>query len=405
MKKLFLILTAFLLSIPFYPVNATEKTSDTLKENVVTTGDGLYVDSTIDGRYIYKGGNPNNYIKLGDDFYRIISLEKDGTIKVIKQDSIGKMAWDEAGARYSTNSDDFCTSQEGCKSWGSNTTTLDANGNKVAQMPWEVNGTLRNLPDKEATLNTYLNNDFYNGLSDDVKSLVVEKTWNVGPTAYNQTNLSESIKEASAYKWKGKVALMNVTDYVKASTNSACTSVSDYQLKYSGGKESCYNNSSTHNYLYSNNYPWTVSPNAYSHANFVFNVFSDGYLNYINAHRGFSVHPAFYLSSETALNGEGTETNPYTLSKPAQETPKDENNNVTENNENETNNKVKVDDIKVVGVPSTSLDAKNDNKVQTVKNANVLETKTSPTFGLMIIGLTCMSGLAFISNKLLKSKA
>ncbi len=190
MKKLFLTLTIFILSISFYPVKAMEKTADILKKNVVTSGDGLYVDSTIDGRYIYRGANPNNYIKLGDDLYRIISVEKDGTIKVIKQESIDKKAFDERNARYSTNSEDFCTSQYGCKAWGSNTTTLDTNGNKVTQMPWEVNGTLKNLPDKEATLNTYLNNDFYNSLSDDVKNLIVEGTWNIGPTAYNQTNLS-----------------------------------------------------------------------------------------------------------------------------------------------------------------------------------------------------------------------
>ncbi len=404
MKKLFLILTAFLLSIPFYPVNATEKTSDTLKENVVTTGDGLYVDSTIDGRYIYKGGNPNNYIKLGDDLYRIMSIEKDGTIKVIRQESIGEMGWDPSKARYSTNSEDFCSNEFSCKAWGSNVTTLDTTGKKVSQMPWEVNGTLKNLPEKEATLNTYLNNDFYNGLSNDVKSLIVEGTWNVGPTAWSQTNLSESIKEESAYKWKGKVALMNVTDYVKASSNSECASVNDYYFR---GTSSCKNDSNVHNYLYLNNRPWTLSPDSDSKPHQILAVGTDAALYSRGGNSGSAVNPVFYLSSETKLNGEGTETNPYTLPKRndvTEETKEDENTN-TSNNENETNNKIKADDIKVVGVPSTSLDAKNDNKVQTVKNANVLETKTTPTFGLMIIGITFISGLAFISNKLLKSKA
>ncbi len=353
MKKLFLTLTVILLSIPFYPVKAMEKTSDILKKNVVTTGDGLYVDSTIDGRYIYRGANPNNYIKLGDDLYRIISLEKDGTIKVIKQESIGDKAWDEGDTKESTNSEDFCSKDSygiyaGCKSWGSNTTTLDANVNKVTQMPWFINGTLKNLPDKEATLNTYLNNDFYNNLSDDVKDFIVEGTWNVGPTvAYNQTNLSESIKEESAYKWKGKVSLMNATDYVKSSANRECTSLNAYFQN-----SSCYNNSNTHNYLYSNNRPWTVSPSAGGiGASSVLYVDSDGGLNY-GFGRGENhaaiysggVRPAFYLSSETTLNGEGTETNPYTVSKYVEE-PKEE---------NKDKNEVKVDNAEVVEVPSTS---------------------------------------------------
>ena len=339
MKKIFLTLTVILLSVSFYPVKAMEKTADILKKNVVTTGDGLYVDSTIDGRYIYKGGNPNNYIKLGDDLYRIISVEKDGTIKVIKQESIGSMAWDEQNARHSTNSGDFCNDQWGCKVWGSNTTTLDTNGNKVTQMPWEVNGTLKNLPDKEASLNTYLNSDFYNGLSEDVKSMIVEGTWNVGPTAWSQTNLSESIKEESAYKWKGKVALMNATDYVKSSTNSACTSVSAYWY------DSCITNSNIHNYLYSNNSPWTISPSANPIASHVFSVIDAGGLYYYGdaGYSSHSVRPAFFLSSETTLNGEGSETNPYTISKYMEE-PKDE----------ENKDEVKVDNGQIVEVPSTS---------------------------------------------------
>ncbi len=336
MKKLFITISIFILGIPFYSVNAMEKTADILKKNVVTTGDGLYEDNTVDGRYVYKGGNPNNYIRLGDDLYRIISLEKDGTIKVIKQKDIGSMAWDEKNARYSVNDEDFCTSEYGCKVWGSNTTTLDTNGNKVTQMPWMVNGTLKNLPDKEATLNTYLNNDFYNGLSDDVKSLVVEKTWNVGPTAYTQTNLLESIKEESAYKWKGKVALMNVTDYVKSSTNNACTSVKDYAASHSGGNSSCYTNSNAHNYLYSNNYPWSVSPDAVPNANTVFSVGSGGDLISYGTNFNYGVYPTFYLSAKTTLNGEGTETNPYIVSKYVED------------------EVVKSDNADVVEVPSTS---------------------------------------------------
>ena len=367
MKKLFLTLTVILLSVSFYPVKAMEKTADILKKNVVTSGDGLYVDSTIDGRYIYKGGNPNNYIRLGDDLYRIISVEKDGTIKVIKQESIGDMAWDKENARYSTNSEDFCTSDWGCKSWGSNTTTLDTNENKVTQMPREVKGTLKNLPAKEATLNTYLNNEFYNSLSDDVKSLIVESTWNVGPTLYNQANLSESVKEESAYKWKGKIALMNTTDYVKASTNSSCTNVSDYY------NSSCYNNRSAHNYLYSNNYLWTISPVAESYAGCVF-LIHDGFLErYSRVGDIGGVRPALFLSAKTILTGEGSEADPYKVSKYVEEVkeePKDE--------ENNNKDEIKADKGQIVEVPSTSA------------------------FGSIIIaglGIACVTGSAVIMGK------
>ncbi len=368
MKKLFLTLTIFILSISFYPVKAMERAADILKKNVVNAGDGLYVDNTIDGRYIYRGGNPNNYIKLGDDLYRIISIEKDGTIKVIKQESIGNMAWDESEARESTNSADFCTSPFGCKSWGSNTTTLDKDGNNVTRMTWEVKGTLKNLPEKEATLNTYLNNDFYNNLNDEVKNFVVDGIWNVGPTDIYQTNLSESIKEESAYKWKGKVALMNATDYVKSSTNRVCTSVSTYSRD-----SSCYKNSSAHNYLYSNNCPWTVSPFDMSNPYYMLYPYSDGDLSYYHASGGYGVRPAFYLSSETTLSGEGTETNPYTISKYIEE-PKDE----------ENKSEVNIDNGQIVEVPSTSA------------------------FGSIIIaglGLACVTGSTLVMRKTTNKKS
>ncbi len=344
MKKLFFTLSVILLSISFYPVKAMEKTADILKKNVVTSGDGLYVDSTIDGRYIYRGGNPNNYIKLGDDLYRIISVEKDGTIKVVKQDSIGETPWDKGDSRPSKAGDDFCysTGSLGCKVWGSNETMLDESGNKVIQMSWEIGGNLKNLPEKESTLNTYLNNDFYNGLSDNIKEYIKEKYWGVGVINYNQEDLKESVKEETAYKWKGKVALISAIDYIKGSNNSACISIKDYY--YANGNSSCYNNSETHNYLYPKNSEWTISSYSENANRYNSSITTGrGYLGYQHTWINMYVRPAFYLSSETTLNGEGTETNPYTVSKYVEET-KDE----------ENNNEVDIDNRQLVEVPSTS---------------------------------------------------
>ncbi len=364
MRKMFVLLTAVFISLNIMPVKAMEKTSETLKKNVVTEGEGLYVDPTIEGRYIYKGGNPNNYIKLGNDLYRIISLEKDGTIKVIKNESIGSKAWDEENVRYSTDSNDFCTSEYGCKSWGSKTTTLDSSGNKVTQMPWEVNGTLKNLPEKEASLNTYLNNDWYNTLDKDVQDLIVTKDWNIGPTAYNQTNLSDSMKEEAAYKWKGKIALMNVTDYVKGSSNNACTSVLAYVNKY-GYPSTCYKMSNTHNYLYAKDWngKWMISSYSTSiyetASTYVFSACGGGCgeSNYCvgsgSVGYGKSVLPAFYLSSNTSLEGSGTLEQPYTIEKYIEDKEEIKGGQTGSENKVEDNNKEEVD---VVQVPSTSAE-------------------------------------------------
>ena len=60
------------------PLTPTDLCADSF---VVTSGDGLYKDTTETGRCVYKGANPNNYITLGSDMYRIIAVESDGTLK------------------------------------------------------------------------------------------------------------------------------------------------------------------------------------------------------------------------------------------------------------------------------------------------------------------------------------
>ena len=283
-----------------------------LTKNVVTTGDGLYADTTEDGRYIYRGANPNNYIKLGSDMYRIIAVESDNTLKVIKNGSIGSKYFDERNARYSTNSSDYCTSTSGCKVWGSKTTMLDTNGNNVTQMPREVGGTLYNLPEKEATLNTYLNSDWYNSLSSNVQNIVVSHMFNVGVTKYDETNLSNTISQEATYKWKGKLGLMNPSDYVKASTNSACDSVKAYN-----SNRSCYNNSATHNWVFAGpatkSALWTIAPCSGSGASNVFHVGSSGKSTDGSAFGSTGAVPVLYLSSDISFSGGGTSDSPYTV--------------------------------------------------------------------------------------------
>ena len=62
-------------------------------EDPTSTTDGLYADPEEANRYIFKGADPNNYITIGDEEYRIMSIESDGTLKVIKNDQINSV-WD-----------------------------------------------------------------------------------------------------------------------------------------------------------------------------------------------------------------------------------------------------------------------------------------------------------------------
>ena len=315
------------------PITSNGKSIDDLKTLATTSGDGLYVDTTEAGRYVYRGANPNNYITLGTDTYRIISVESDNTLKVIKNGSIGNKVFDPGystsitgvtgsnstdGTRYSSTSTDYCyysysaSSYVGCKVWGSKTTTLDTNGKNVTQMPWTVGGTLKDLPEKEAYLNTYLNNDWYNSLSSNVQNIVVSHMFNVGVTKNDETNLSNTISQEQTYKWKGKVGLMNPSDYVKASTNSVCTSVNAYD-----SNSSCHNNNDTHNWIYAGpaakSASWTIAPSSTSIATIVFHVYGGGRLSDNGANRSLGTAPVLYLSSDISLEGDGTSDSPYTV--------------------------------------------------------------------------------------------
>ena len=134
--------------------------------------------------------------------------------------------------------------------------------------------------------------------------------FNVGAAKYDETNLSNTISQEAAYKWKGKVGLINLSDYVKASTNSACDSVNAYR-----SSSSCYNSSETHNWIFAvvvKIYSWTIAPCSYSHAGYVVSVGSDGGLDIIIDYSSGAA-PVLYLSSNISLGGEGTSDNPYTV--------------------------------------------------------------------------------------------
>ena len=108
---------------------------------VVESGDGLYEDEYESGRYVYKGANPNNYIEFDNgEIWRIISKEADGTYKILKNELLPKQAWDNSNSNNWT---------------------------------------------RPATLNTYLNGEYYNGLDSSIKDNIVSHIWGIGAVTYN----------------------------------------------------------------------------------------------------------------------------------------------------------------------------------------------------------------------------
>jgi len=240
--------------------------ADKLIDTAVTTGDGLYADEYEEGRYVYKGANPNNYITFNDETWRILSVETDGTLKIMKKDSIGNRAWDTTGGAYGSNN------------WA-----------------------------RPADLNTYLNNDYYNSLNSESQNLIQNHTWGIGPVTSNNTDLAGQIQSENGTTWSGNIGLMSVSEFLRANTNSSqCGNFSLNNTNYSTCK--------TTNYIVpTSGYLWTISPFANTSGS-VFGVNSIDFVSSNNANNtNYGVVPALYLKSNINLEGEGTATNPYTI--------------------------------------------------------------------------------------------
>ena len=321
--------------------SATYTVND-LKSLVTTVGDGLYEDADEQGRYVFKGGNPNNYLTLNGETWRIMSIESDNTLKIIREDSIGGIVFDpgrataiagitesdsDVGTRYSTTSTDLCYYDyynNGCKVWGSKDTMRNSagvllkdtsGGAKIQRVL--TNSTTYNLPNDEAYLNVYLNGGTYagvnvtgwyqtwsNNLDSDIESYIEDDhLWNVGLVSSDTSGqlTATDIAQEKALTWKGRVGLMTASEYVRASTNPECTGAYAYR-----NTSACHNNGASHNYLRKPTTQWTVSPDSVWPPDYVWTATSAYMSNNGAISTTNGVRPVLYLSPNTILKGVGT---------------------------------------------------------------------------------------------------
>lgn len=292
-----------------------------LKKNIVNSGDGLYADEYEEGRYIYKGSysNLNNFIDIDGDLYRIVSLESDKTIKVVKNESLSILRpYDSAGNRNDPSSDGFCNVDSGCKSWAGRGTVTRVNGDP-SYMPHVIGGTEYYLEMNISSLNEYLNNTLYFQFSNEIQKMIVEHDFNVGLVNLEETDFRQTLLTESEYKWSGKIGLLNVSDYVNGSSNSLCTSV--YSYTYAGGGN-CSPQNSSHNYLAQlfernsadiDRMVFLLNPSSYTRADRSISVFiadSNDLISYQSSTIG-NIFPAFYLSQDIYLEGSGSVKDPF----------------------------------------------------------------------------------------------
>ena len=269
--------------------NFPSETINKLINDVVTNGDGLYKDEYENGRYFYKGKNPNNYIQFANgDVWRILSIEPDYTIKIVKNDLLPAQRFDGANLRKTGYCSNF---SHGCNAWGK---LVFFSNNGIGKV------------DSDSELNIYLNGQYYDSLDESIKNNIVAHSWNVGATETDSngisTNLTIKIADEKGYDWYGKIGLITLSEYIRVNSNmSQCGTIYLLNNNVNTCKNTTWMNSSTF---------WFITPNNYG----VF--YGGGGISSQYAHNTtISPRPSAYLSPSTKfVSGIGTQSDPFRLS-------------------------------------------------------------------------------------------
>ena len=262
------------------PVSITNYTDGNTKEmytfeHPATTQTGALTD------YRYIGANPNNYVTFNNELWRIIGVftvedgngKQEQRIKIVRNEKLSSdMAWDSNINEWST-----------------------------------------------ATLNTYLNGDYYNGLDATSKSMVADTKYYLGGISeydnlkgedYYNFERGTTVYSGRSTSWNGKIALMYPSDYsytYALGVDNTCYT-DGYDCGGSSGK--------TNGWIYntnSNSYQWLLSPRS-GKSDIAFYLRDSGNVGLSSSGRPNGVRPSLYLVSSIKIDsGDGSEQSPYSL--------------------------------------------------------------------------------------------
>ena len=316
------------ITMPTFAEICREENSNTLACKVATNytedgENGLYYHDGVgtytnadqeagDNSYRYAGANPNNYVCFGSDeetcpkenLYRIIGVF-DGQVKLIKADYTTSTMLGTDGRDY-----------YGTYSYSTSNYKGSMDTSTIAGYRWNYDTSVSTYGSNNWTTSEFntinLNTNYWNYLGTIWQNLIAPTTWYLGSmddAAYTAKGFYDGERNNAGYgsnptTYTDEIGLMYASDYgYAASPDAWATNLVSY------------NNSTitANNWMYLGVYEWTLTPDS-SASNYVFSVYSSGYLNSNNAYFGYAARPVFYLKSNVALQGgNGTSSDPYRL--------------------------------------------------------------------------------------------
>lgn len=241
---------------------STTSFADKLKENLVTEGSGLY--ATNEG-YIFKGNKVKNHIKFFGHNYRIMSIDNNGVLKLVKTDSeMTDRIWDNK-----FNSD--------------------------------INSSSGKNIYKDSVMLDVLASDYANTkkISTKAKHYVIAQDICIGKRNNNNYSIDSSL-DCSEILENQVISLLNVSDYAKVSLDEDCLNLKS---------RSCNN----YNYLYGvASSTWTLNASLDN----TYEVFylSGGMMQVQSANTYNSYNIVIYIDgNHPYTSGNGSSNNPYVI--------------------------------------------------------------------------------------------
>ena len=301
---------------------STGNALETLKNSLVANDsgeDGLYLES--DGVYRYKGLDPDNYITIGDETYRILAIEEQG-IKVINVSNpinepfdIGdkKIAdcTEETCPRYNSDNtycqvvDPYSDSYYGCNVYAGtgNTTDLLTYDGNIENGDEPFSGTVKDNSNAYNVLHEY----YTNTLSSLEEYIETNATWNVGIVKYHPSKTFDPIPEEEKQRtWQGRIGLITFSEYLNAQLPSG----DDHQIcsEFVLFTGECGNM----NWLKPNATMTTINPTCF-YPNSTWSIQSNGTVSDNQVYSAIDLLPVIYLKSDIDLTGSGTSEDAYKI--------------------------------------------------------------------------------------------
>lgn len=269
-----------------------------------TTAQTGVVNEGVAG-FRYVGKEPNNYIWFNDELWRIVGsiptkVDDNGTeqnlIKIVRNNSIGGVAWRPSGNSTPWNTTGIYEVLNSYYYGKKNATTAKDAATGNTSLCYQYSTTI-------------MSNCDYRGVGIDPNGyygrMIQEVYWNTGSTAVNGTPIATYNSEITERLYKGKVGMINLSDFGFASGLAASVTARPAVNAYNTLVQS------NANWIITESYEWTITRNGTN----AVAIYETHVPTAVAINNAWSVRPVVHIpGSIYIISGDGTMLNPYKIS-------------------------------------------------------------------------------------------